>query len=220
MRVLRGDSVCFMCIYPDLSCSLVCTMQLEEESEVRSRARDQASCIWIPDNELDQSPKLGFLCLSGAIILRTSETAHPHESLWREKQFFRLAFVFPWLRFVLITGVFKIGLIKAHSPPAGCHNLTKFVLCWKPCAIYLKSKSGEQTRNSSPCAFWLQESGASTVLAQNILGQPHSGHKEGPFTALDESQQQEELLGAVTAYVKTICILQGNETGVHPLVLL
>lgn len=59
------------------------------------------------------------------------------------------------------------------------------------------------------------------VLAQDIPGQDtHSGEKGGPFTAVGESQQQEEPLGDVTAYIMMICILQGNETGVHPLVLL
>lgn len=57
------------------------------------------------------------------------------------------------------------------------------------------------------------------VLAQHIPGQPHSGDKGSPFTALEDSQQQEELLGAVTAYVKMVCILQGSETRVHQLVL-
>lgn len=57
------------------------------------------------------------------------------------------------------------------------------------------------------------------MLAQHIPGQPHSGDKGSPFTALEDSQQQEEHLGAVTAYVKMVCILQGSETRVHQLVL-
>lgn len=70
-----------ICIYPDLSCSLACITQLEEESELRSRTRSQASCIRVSDDELDQSPRLGFLLLPGGTTLCTPETVPPHESL-------------------------------------------------------------------------------------------------------------------------------------------
>lgn len=68
--------------------------------------------IWIPGDELDQFPKLSFLCLPGGTTLWIPEMAPPHESLRREKQFFCLFFVFSWLRFVMLTGFFLNRLNK------------------------------------------------------------------------------------------------------------
>lgn len=144
------------------------------------------------------------------------KTWKPHESLWRESFSVYLAFVFPWLSFVLLEGVFKIGLIKAQSPPAQYHNPPN--LCNAGSSVQdilnpnLENKTGILSSVLRGCRRH--------VLAQDIPWQPHSGDEKGPFTALDESQQQEELLGAATASVKMICILQRNKTGVHPLVLL
>lgn len=137
-----------ICIHPDLNCLLACACNWKKKvSWTAGPGAGQAAMgtrrIWIPGDKMDQFPKLSYLCLPDGKTLWTSETAPAHDSLWRGKESFCLAFVFPWPRIVTLTGVFLIGLIKACWQPMECQNLTKFVQCWKRCDRRLKSESGE-----------------------------------------------------------------------------
>lgn len=98
------------CVWADLSCSLGSIMQLEAESKLGSRAWSQAGsqstrCIWIPGDKQDQFAKLPFLCLPG------------RRTLWTLKVYEGRSVFSLWLRFVIHTAIFWIGLIKT---------------CWQP----------------------------------------------------------------------------------------
>lgn len=171
---------------------------------------------WIPGDELDQFPKLGFLSLPGGRTLWTPETASPHESLWRDKWFFHLAVVFPWLRFFYahrwFLNRFNKGLLTTHGVPES----------HRTCAVL------EALCKMSKIRIWRAKYDFSPLLPSGCWGHMPAQHpctgypwdREGPFTPQDESQQQEKHLETMTTYIRMICSLQGNETGFHPLDLL
>lgn len=158
MSVLRAGTVCYL--HLSWFKLLTGSHRTTGRRKLRSRARSHASCVWISAGPVSKTWfSLSFWWDN---FMNTWNCSSPWEFMKWERVFLFVWLSVPLAQIVLLTGVFKIGLIKAHSPPAQYHNLTKFVQCWKPWARYLKSDSGEQNGNSSPCALELQGTCACT----------------------------------------------------------
>lgn len=194
--VCYGKTQSVICIYLNLSCLLASTTQLEEESELGTRARSQAGGHghW---TYLDARWWAGLVSKAWFSLyswwkdfMNTWNCSSPREFMKGETVFL-FGFCFPLAQICYahrcFLNRFNKGLLTTCRVPESHRICAVLEALCKMSKIWIwRTKHKFFLRRLLAVGHTCQHS----VLAQGTPGQLHPGDKEGPFTAREKSQQQ------------------------------